>query len=170
MMVSRPGRSEEVDVDPAAWEAAYRLHCVHLTRLATVLVGPDAAHDLVADTVLGCVSSTAWWEVDNPGGYLTRALVNAANARRRRDASRSDRERRVAAWRTPQRSVDDVGVGELAALRSLSPTQGAIVFLLYWEDLTIHDAARRLAISEGTVRKQLDRAKRRLRKVMTDDD
>jgi len=170
MMVSRTGRSEEVAVDAVAWESAYRQHAEHLTRLATVLVGPDAAHDLVADTVLRCVASTTWWEVDNPGGYLTRALVNTANATRRSDAARWGRERVVAGWRTPQPGVDELGGTQVAALRSISPTQAAIVFLLYWEDLTIPDVARRLAISEGSVRKQLDRAKARLRKVISDDD
>jgi RNA polymerase sigma-70 factor (ECF subfamily) len=158
-------------VDTVAWEAAYRAHAESLTRLATVLVGRDAAHDLVADTVMHCVARDRWWTVANPGGYLTRALINAASTHHRSDRARVQRERVVAGWRVPGAPDDDAADDTSAAeaLRSLSSNQAAVVYLLYWEDLSIPDVARRLAISEGTVRKQLDRAKQRLRKVISDD-
>jgi RNA polymerase sigma-70 factor (ECF subfamily) len=154
VMVDRPERSSGERLDAAAWEAAYRAHAVSLTRLATVLVGRDAAHDLVADTVLRCVAREQWWTVANPGGYLTRALVNAASTHHRSDRARIQRERVVAGWRTAggadHGAADDVGdTGAVTALRSLSPSQAAVVYLLYWEDLTIPDAARQLGISEG---------------------
>ena len=157
-------------IDAIAWEAAYREHAGHLTRLATVLVGPDGAHDLVSETVLRCVSSDGWPAVANPGGYLTRALVREASTLGRSEGARRRREWKVAAWRPAATEDTQHQPASTDALRSLSPTQAAIVYLLYWEDMTIPDAARRLEMSEGSVRKQLDRAKKRLRKVMTDDD
>jgi RNA polymerase sigma factor (sigma-70 family) len=137
--------------------------------LATVLVGPHAAHDLVADTVLRCVAREGWPDVANPAGYLTRALVHAASTAERSEAARRRRELRVALWSRADAPATDQRSG-VDALAVLSPTQAAIVFLLYWEDVTIAEAARRLGVSQGTVRKQLDRAKRRLRKVLSDDD
>lgn len=155
-------------VDAAVWEAAYREHATHLTRLATMLVGPHDAHDLVADTVMRCVSTRQWPAVENQGGYLTRALVRSAHTRVRSDRSRRRRERMVGTWRPTQDGSD--AAGDTQALQALSPSQAAVVYLLYWEDMTIADVAARLDVSQGTVRKQLDRAKRRLRKVMSDDD
>ena len=37
---------------------------------------------------------------------------------------------------------------------------------IYWEDLTIADTARRLGVSDGTVRQQLHRAKSQLREIL----
>jgi len=156
-------------IDATAWEAVYRQHAAHLTRLATVLVGPDAAHDLVADTVLRCVAREGWPEVANPRGYLTRALVHAASTVDRSEAARRRRELKVALWRRSDAAQPEQRSG-VDALAALSPTQAAIIYLLYWEDVTITEAARRLGVSQGAVRKQLDRAKRRLRKVLSDDD
>ena len=158
-------------IDAAAWEAAYREHAADLTRLATVLVGPDSAHDLVADTVMRCVGNDGWPGVANPGGYLTRALVRAAHSVDRSERSRRRRELTVGVWRQPEQGdAVDGGGGGGDSLDCLSPTQAAIVYLLYWEDRTIPDTASQLGISEGSVRKQLDRAKRRLRKVINRDD
>ena len=53
-----------------------------------------------------------------------------------------------------------------AALTELSPQQRAVVFLTYWEDRSIPDVAAVLDVTEGTVRRQLARAKDRLRKVL----
>ena len=121
--------------------------------------------------MLRCVARDRWWTVANSGGYLTRALVNAASTHHRSDRARVQRERVVAGWRAPEGPDDDAAddIGAAVALQSLSPTQAAVVYLLYWEDLSIPAAASRLGISEGTVRKQLDRAKQRLRKVISDD-
>jgi len=41
------------------------------------------------------------------------------------------------------------------------------VFLTYWDDLDVHAVAGLLAVSEGTVRKQLGRARKKLREVLT---
>jgi RNA polymerase sigma factor (sigma-70 family) len=53
-----------------------------------------------------------------------------------------------------------------AAVSGLSPQQRAVVFLTYWDDLDVSSVASLLEVSEGTVRKQLSRARDRLRKVL----
>lgn len=42
-----------------------------------------------------------------------------------------------------------------------------MIFLSYWEDLTPANIARVLDVSEGAVRKQLSRARSKLREVLT---
>ncbi len=51
-------------------------------------------------------------------------------------------------------------------MAALSPQQRAVVFLTYWEDLEARSVADLLGVSEGTVRKQLGRARIRLREVL----
>lgn len=53
-------------------------------------------------------------------------------------------------------------------LDSLSPSQLSVVFLHYWDDLTLEQVASELGLSVGTVRSHLDRAKRRLRPLFPD--
>jgi RNA polymerase sigma-70 factor (ECF subfamily) len=48
----------------------------------------------------------------------------------------------------------------------LSPQQRAVVYLTYWDDLTPAQVAVLLAVSEGTVRKQLARARVHLRRIL----
>jgi RNA polymerase sigma factor (sigma-70 family) len=54
----------------------------------------------------------------------------------------------------------------VAAVNRLSPQQRAVVFLTYWHDLDRATVAGMLAVSDGTVRRQLARAHRRLRKEL----
>ena len=151
------------------WRDIYEAHAPHLVQLATFLVGRDDARDLVADGVARAVRSEAWPAVRDHRAYLTRVLVNAASDERRRRTRREGRERR--ATMLDARGLYVTGAPDVdvrAALAGLSPQQRAIVFLTYWEDLTIPAVARRLDITEGSVRRQLARAKDRLRRALHD--
>jgi RNA polymerase sigma-70 factor (ECF subfamily) len=53
-----------------------------------------------------------------------------------------------------------------AAVAGLTSQQRAVVFLTYWDDLDPRSVAALLGVSEGTVRKQLSRARGRLREVL----
>jgi len=135
-------------------------------RLATVLVGPANAHDLVVDTVQRVVRRADWSTIDRPGAYLSRAIVNAATSAKRSAIRREEREARASRLVIVQ-SVDPTNVVDVhRALGRLTPQQRAIVYFTYWEDLSIPEVARRLDIHEGTVRKQIVRAKERLREVL----
>ena len=65
-------------------------------RLATTLVGPADAEDLVSETVQRVVLSVSIGEIREPAGYLVRSLVNAAAAGGRASQRRSRREQHVA--------------------------------------------------------------------------
>lgn len=153
------------DTEPR-WAAVYRNEAPRLMRLATALVGRDAAYDLVADTVGRAVQRADWQLVDDSGAYLARAVVHGATDRARSEQRRAGREERAGRLIVTS-SVDPTNAIDVRrALDRLSPQQRAIAYLVYWEDLTIPDVARWLDVSEGTVRRQLARAKDRLREVL----
>lgn len=147
------------------WAAVYEANAERLVKLATFLAGPDGAVDLVQESVARAVGSSRWSVVADQGAYLTRVLVNEAHRHAGRDARRRAREERVAVTATP---IEAYGVDAdvRTAVRGLSTQQRAVVFCIYWEDMTIPAVAERLGVSEGTVRRQLARAKTRLRKVL----
>lgn len=156
---------------PSEWAAAYEQHATRLTRLATLFVGAADAHDLVTDAVLRAVSSVRWPTVEHPGAYLARTLVHLAEDGRRSDNRRRLREERVVRA-GPQRSAE-IDVESMVVVRSalgeLTPSQLAVVYLHYWEDLTVEQAAAQLDMSVGTARTHFDRAKKRLRSVLASE-
>lgn len=166
-----PDRTSHLDRTPdpdrtVEWAAVYVEHATRLIRLATVLIGPDDAPDLVTEAIRRAVHARQWTQVERRGAYLTVAVVNEARQLRRRRTRRRDRELR--AQRLDLEPVPvELDVDTRAALDVLSDQQRAIVYLHYWEDLSIPQVALELAVSEGSVRKQLARAKDRLRKVLS---
>ncbi|MEO8268032.1 MAG: sigma-70 family RNA polymerase sigma factor [Ilumatobacteraceae bacterium] len=175
-MCERGDRVQSVSSPVASpeWAAVYEANAGHLIRLATVLVGPDDAPDLVADAVLRAVTSKSWSRVESPAGYLTRVTVNLAHDRRSQTARRTQREARSArlSERTAARASDgdvDTLIVVRAALASLSAGQLVVIQLHYWEDMTLAQVAERLGIREGTVRRQLDRAKHHLRDLLNSE-
>ena len=167
MSTTQPDGTQADGAPPQpAWAEVYLAEAQRLTRLATVLVGPADAHDLVVDTVHRVVNERGWESIAEPGAYLTRCLVNAANSMKRSDRRRTAREERAGRL-TIVSAVDTTSrVDVQRALRRLTPQQRAIAYFVYWEDQTIPQVAIRLDVSQGTVRKQLARAKDRLREVL----
>jgi RNA polymerase sigma factor (sigma-70 family) len=145
----------------------YAKHADELVRFATVLVGPSAAEDVVADAVTRAFRSPGWPSVENRRAYLFRATLNAA-----RQACRSD-------WRRVRRDrclVQDsfepdgghVRVEVLDAMRRLTPRQRAVVFFTYWQDLECDAVAALLRTSTRTVQRELTAARRRLEVLLHD--
>lgn len=144
--------------------ALYRAHAVELTRYATVLVGPDDAPDVVVDGVLAAFRSPGWGQVDNRRAYLYRAVHTRALSMRRSDARRVRREVVTA---VPEIAVvQEPSIDAHRALAQLSAQQRAVVYLTYWDDLTPAQIADLLDVGEGTVRKQLARARDQLRRIL----
>ena len=142
----------------------YRQYAGDLTRYATVLVGPADAPDVVVEAVLASFRSPGWPGVENRRAYLYRAVFTRAQSWRRADARRRHRERSAAiATHAPphEHSLDAHRM-----LTRLSSQQRALVYLTYWEDLAPAQIAVLLDIGEGSVRKQLARARERLRREL----
>ena len=144
---------------------AYRDNAGDLIRYATVLVGPSDAADVVSDAVIGVMSSGRWDRVDNPRGYLFRAVLNQATTHKRSGARRRSREER-SSMATVAPAADASSIDAHRALAQLSEQQRAVVYLTYWDDLTATQIAALLDISEGSVKKHLARAREQLRRIL----
>lgn len=154
--------------DTEGWETVYVAHSLRLIRLATVLVGPDDAPDLVSEAVHRAVHLPGWTAVRDQGAYLVTSLVNQTRQFHRERSRRAAREERAARLVPPplHELPASTDLDVRLALEALSPQQRAVVFLVYWEDQPIPQVAHLLDVSQGTVRKQLDRAKAKLKRVL----
>lgn len=137
---------------------------VELTRFATSLVGPSDAQDTVSDAVVRAMWSKSWESVDNQRAYLYRAVVSQAKMHHRARSRRRVRETEAARVIAGSMPAPNVDVWE--ALGHLGVAERAVVYLIYWEDLTESEAATRLGVSDRTVRRRLERARGVLRRVL----
>ncbi len=145
-------------------EEIYRKYADDLIRFATGLVGPFDAADVVTDACLRSFSAPGWRTVDNHRAYLYRAVLNHARSHHRSTLRRRVREMKAA---VPEaHSIPDLDVDVLVAVNRLSVRQRAVVVLTYWEDLAPGDVAARLGISDGSVKRHLNRARSRLRELL----
>lgn len=143
---------------------AYRQHRIALIRFATVLVGPDDAHDVVSAALVRMLDNGPR-SLSHPRAYLYQAVANQARNFKRGEARRRARDTQSAARRQvvfqpePHPEVR-------AAVEQLSVRQRAVVYLTYWEDMTDEAIGEHLGIGSGTVRRHLARARRHLRRTL----
>lgn len=146
------------------FDVLWRDHACDLLSLATVLVGPTDAHDIVVEAFLSAAPAAVDSSVSNVRGYLVRAVVNRAKDQQR---SRRRRWRRdLAAIGPTSAPASDSFVDVRRAVAALSVGQRTIVYFIYWEDRTEADTAALLEVSPGTVRRHLVRARHHLRKAL----
>jgi len=154
-----PISPEPADAGPA-FDDLYRQARPRLVRLAWLLVGSrGVAEEVVQDAFLAV--HQRWAALDNPGGYLRRAVVNGCLSVRRRTA----REQRSLARLGEPPPTGDPGVDAMwDAVGRLSPERRAVVVLRYWADLPHGEIAEILDCPITTVRTRLHRALADLRK------
>jgi RNA polymerase sigma factor (sigma-70 family) len=145
----------------------YGKYAEELIRLATVLVGPQDAADVVSAAVLRSLATKTWPDVVNHRAYLYRAVLNEARMAHRSRARRRPYDERAPSregvmW--PAEPLPEV----LSAIARLSPRQRAVVYLTYWDDLEPATVAALLGISDGSVRRHLARARTKLRSLLDD--
>ncbi len=157
-------------VNEMTLEAAYAAWAPDLVRHASVLVAPSIAADVVADTFAQLLAAEGggWEKARQPRAYLFGAVANTARMQHRSQARRTYRAtRHLALASGAMASFDEPGQDASELLDLLSPRQREIVSLTYWDDLPPAEVAEILEVSEGTVRKQLARARARLREVLS---
>ena len=145
----------------------YEKHRDELIRFATVLVGPSMAEDVMSAAVLRAFASPSWTSVRDARPYLYRAVANEAHSVRRSASRRLRREERAAG----DERVDGpspVRASVLAAMRSLTVRQRAVVFCAYWQELPVPEIALRLGISVRTAERELAQARRCLEVLLRD--
>ena len=152
-----------------ALRIAFEEHYVWLVRLAVLLTGRvDTAEDLVQDAFLRAAPKIESLDSTRVRPYLRIVVMNEWKNRVRRLAL----ERRIARLLQPTNAqvdgVDPRGSVWLAILH-LPPRQRAAVVLRYYEDLPEREIASVLGCSVGTVKSQLNKAARKLRKELADE-
>jgi RNA polymerase sigma factor (sigma-70 family) len=150
---------------PVAWSEVYAELAPDLIRFATFLVGPTEAEDVVSDAMISVLRRPPAGGITRPNAYLYRTVANTARNRLRATSRRVGYEQR-SSHSTQSAEPPEIRPEVAAAVAALSPQQREAIYLAYWVDLTPAQVADHLGVSEGTVRRQLARARRRLKGVL----
>ena len=121
----------------------------------------DVADDAVAEAFARAIQRGN--QVRNPKAYVYRVAFRIASAQLLRD--------RGSETNAENEHHDEVPLLELGpALRQLSPSQRAAVFLHYEADLPVREVARLMGTSAAAVKVHLMRGRRRLAELLREDD
>ncbi len=142
----------------------YRAHRPDAVRWAVALVGDRAVAEELAQDALAALAPRLD-RLDNPGGYLRRAVVNRASSWHRSHAREQRRLHRAAADQPVAYTAETHEM--LGALASLPYKQRVAVALRYWDDWTDEQIADALGCAPATVRVLVHRALATLRTEIT---
>ena len=130
-----------------------------LIKYANALVGPSEGEDVVMTVVGRTLRRARLSELDNPKGYLLKAVLNEARGRGRRASTMQLGD--VLTERA------DPGMAEVVdVLMSLPTRQRAAIYLHYWEGLAVSDIAEVMGVGPGTVKRYLHLGRKKLKGVL----
>lgn len=139
-----------------------------LRRFAGVVgpieVDPD---DLVQEALVRTLRVTSLSDLDNPGAYLRRVIVNLASSHRRRFA----RRRRALSrwWASESDSIQPVYPSDVADLLRLGPRERAVLFLHDVEGYSFQEVAEILGMTDTALRVMASRARRKLHELLREE-
>lgn len=150
--------------DPSDFDAFYAAEAAGQVRRAALLLGSDeAANDVVHDAMAAMYRR--WADVDEPGPYLNRAVLNGCRDHARRRGTQRRLLRRLrpvdGAHRTGEPDVLDDVLGRLPF------NQRAAVVLRYYAGFTTEEIAEAIDCPRGSVGPWIDRALRTMRKELS---
>jgi len=135
-----------------------------LRRFAAVVgpidVDPD---DLLQEAVAQLLRRRRLTELDEPGAYIRRTMVNLAANHRRRFARRRGA---LARFGASSASANDVYPSDLNDLLRLPPPERAVLYLCEVEGYRYAEIGRLLGCSETAARKRALRGRRRLHEAL----
>lgn len=135
-----------------------------LTRLATALVGPSEAEDVVATVVARVLEKPKGLSgLDDPRPYLIKSVINESRSRFRRDLRWSGHPIDPDQLQTVDYLDEMVEV-----VGTLPVRQRAATFLVYWEGHTSASAADLMGVRPATVRRYLYLARKKLGELLDD--
>jgi RNA polymerase sigma factor (sigma-70 family) len=134
-----------------------------LVRYATVLVGPDAAPDVVSTVVVRVLARRHLTDLENPRAYLFRGVLNEARSTGRQRSRPTPRGDCVPAEDAPN-LLPEVAI----AVAGLPVRQRAATFLVYWMGFTVEQTATSMGVGAGTVKRYLSLARDSLREVLSE--
>jgi RNA polymerase sigma factor (sigma-70 family) len=150
-----------IDV-PAEFAAFYARELDGQVRRAFLLVGSnEVANDVVHDAFVAIYRR--WRDIDDPGPYLNRAVLNGCRdvARRR---GRDDRVLRRIATDTHDQAVSEV-LDDV--LRSLPFNHRAAIVLRFYAGLSVAEIADALGARPGSVGPWIDRGLKKMRSALS---
>lgn len=143
------------------WESLVTDNADGLYRAALAILGHrQEAEDAVQDAFVKYLEK-APKDLENPGGWLMRVVVNGAKSRLRLK------------WRQvvelPAELAAEEEREELEELWQLPARDRAIIHLFYYAGYSTAEIARMIGQAEGTVRSRLSRARGRLKQLLTEE-
>jgi len=188
-VVEETGRSSTVDADLAraaqagsrqAFDRLVVRHADDVVRTAYVIVGdPDDANDVAQDAFISAYRGLDGYQPTTPfGAWLHRIAVNRSydylRRRQRQGAlidgmmAASSGAEEDAAVRDARRDDERAAVREL--IDELDPKGRAVVALRFLRGMSIKEVAATLDVPEGTVKRRLHDALKRMRARLTAAD
>ncbi len=157
--------------DAGAYEQLIQRHQEPVFRLAYLMCGdPDEAEDIAQDALIAAYRALGRFDAERPlRPWLLKITANTARNRRRSLGRYLNALKRWAVERNDEADAEAQAAGTLeaaallAAVRRLSESDQSVIYLRYYLDLSVDEAAHALDIEPGTVKSRLSRALGRLR-------
>ncbi len=154
----------ESEHDCSGFDAFYVAEAEGQVRRAALLLGSDdAANDVVHDALAAMYRR--WNDLDEPGPYLNRAVLNGC----RDHARRRGTQRRLLTRLRPVANAERTGEPDVLddVLGRLPFNQRAAVVLRFYAGCTTAEIAETIGCPPGSVGPWIDRALRTLRKELS---
>ena len=163
-------RRASAALEADAFEALFVSHFPSVVRTVFYIVQDRAvAEEITQDAFIKLL--TKWQKVstyDRPDMWVRRVAIRQAQRERHRDRHRAELERSTA----PVNLVHEPTMSDpqvLEAVRSLAPTQRAIVVLFYYEDRPMDEIADLVGCSTSAGWSQLHNARKRLAALLSEE-
>jgi len=164
--------------DAAAWEPLVLAHQEAVFRLSYLLLGdPDDAEDIAQETFLRAWNHLKRFDPTRPLRPWLLSIASNLASNRRRSAGRylsalmrAFRNEPVSSTSIEEKSTQHMEASDLwKAVRNLNLSDQQIIYLRYFLDLSVTEAAEVLQVAEGTIKSRLSRALERLRGIIKQD-
>jgi RNA polymerase sigma-70 factor (ECF subfamily) len=154
--------------DPEEWRIVDDLYPA-LRRFAAVTAPADLEpDDLLQEALVKVLKRHSLSDLDHPGAYLRKTMVNiAASHYRRRGAERRALHRAGASY---DLQTDPAYPSDVAELGGLPPMQRAALYLAEVEGFRYEEIGQMLGCSRAAARKNASRGRERLRLVVALED
>ena len=137
-----------------------------LTGLCTALLKDrDLAQDAVQETFLRAYRAMDGYRGGSEKAWLTSIAVNVSRNMRRTAWFRARRHSVPIDDRVPARANEEER-GLYAAVEALDCRSREVILMRYYQEMTVHEIAAALRVTESAVYKRLESAKQRLRKIL----
>ncbi len=120
------------------------------------------AEDCYQNTFFKLYEALGKGVVDSPKAWLIRVCLNECHSLMRKRLRRTT----VSLDELEIAAEDKSGIETLDAVWSLSPKYRDVIYLYYYEDMSVAEIAEALLIGENTVKTRLRRARQKLKEIL----